>query len=76
MSSANLCKSADLLKAKSIYIAAYNQYQKAGNSKGMADAKAYFPTVEEAFSRSKKAGDEISTGCWINETVKVTSSGK
>ncbi len=71
MSSGDKCKSADLLQQKSIYIAAYNEYQIAGNSSRMAEAKNFFPTVEEAFSRNKKAGDSINTGCWINETVKL-----
>ena len=72
MSSGNLCKSDDPLQARSIYIAAYNQYKAAGNSAKMTEAKQYFPELREIFERGKKEGDEINTGCWIGETVKLT----
>jgi len=69
--SANQCTSEDILKNKSIYIAAYNMYQKAGNTAKMNTAQQQFPSIEEIFVRNKKEGDTINTGCWINETVQL-----
>jgi len=28
-----------------------------------------YPSVEAAHSRTKKDGERVKTGCWINETV-------
>lgn len=70
-SSTDDCANQDVLKARSIYIAAYNEYQKAGATKKMANAKAQFPSMEDIFSQSKKVGDQINTGCWINEDVSL-----
>lgn len=69
--SANTCASDDVLKNKSVYIAAYNMYKKSGNATKMNAAKQQFPTIEEIFVRNKKEGDQINTGCWINETVSL-----
>jgi tetratricopeptide (TPR) repeat protein len=69
--SANVCQSKDELIKRSIYIAAYLQYQKAGNKAKMALAKAQFPSMEDIFVQSKKEGDVINTGCWINEDVPL-----
>ena len=70
--SANKCSSDDVLKNKSIYIAAFNMYKKAGNNSKMNLATQQFLTIEEIFVRNKKEGDQIYTGCWINETVSLT----
>ena len=66
------CSSDDFLRKKSIYIAAYNMYQKAGNTSKMNLAKQQFPTIEEIFVRNRKEGEQINTACWINETVSLT----
>lgn len=66
------CSSADFLRKKSIYIATYNMYQKAGNTSKMNLAKQQFPTIEEIFVRNRKEGEQINTACWINETVSLT----
>ena len=71
MASGNSCATGDELQDRSIYIAAYEMYKKAGASSKMADAKAQFPTMETIFSRNKNEGDDINTGCWVNETVKL-----
>ena len=54
-----------------IYIAAYNMYKKAGDSKRMAAAKEQFPSVEEIFEVNWDKGQSKQVGCWINETVIV-----
>ena len=66
------CKGGEsMAKDRAIYLAAYEMYQKAGNSEGMAKAKAQFPSKEEAFQFDLYAGDTLTIGCWINETVTL-----
>lgn len=66
-----MCSSDDVLKTRAVFIAAYNEYNKAGNSQKMEQAKAQFPSMEEIFLRNKKVGDTVGTGCWINKEVKL-----
>lgn len=54
-----------------VYLAAYNQYQKAGNTKMMAAAKEQFPSIGEIFELGFKEGQVMTCGCWINESVKL-----
>ncbi len=56
---------------RSIFMAAYDLYQKAGNTKGMAEAKAQFPTVSDIFTANKEEGQSIRVGCWINVTTTI-----
>ncbi len=65
------CKCDDVLQTRSIYIAAYEMYKKAGNTSKMNQAKENFPSAEDIFNLDKTEGDQISTGCWINETVSL-----
>lgn len=55
-----------------VYLAAYDQFKKAGNTSRMAAAKEQFPSIEDIFTAGKKEGDEMSVGCWIGETVTLT----
>ncbi|WP_040670858.1 tetratricopeptide repeat protein [Nitritalea halalkaliphila] len=74
MTSFNDCKGGvSRAKDMAVYIAAYNAFQKAGNSKGMADAKSRFPSKEELFTESLAVGDSMSVGCWIGETVTLAT---
>lgn len=74
MSSFNDCKGGESrAKDHSIYIAAYNAYQRAGNSQGMSKARAYFPSKEELFVEGLQPGSSISTGCWVGETVTLAT---
>lgn len=59
------------IEDRAIYIAAYDLYQKAGNSEGMAQARAQFPTVSDVFTANKKEGEAIRVGCWINVTTTI-----
>ncbi len=68
---AESCTSENTLQNRSVYIAAYNMYQKGGNTTGMTNAKAQFPSMEELFVQNKNVGDMINTGCWINENVAL-----
>lgn len=65
------CQSDDELIARSIYIAAYLQYEKAADAKRMEMAKAQFPSMEDIFSQSKHEGEIVNTGCWIKEDVPL-----
>jgi len=68
------CQTENTVQSKSIFIATYNMYQKAGNSSKMAAAKENFPTAEEIFYKQMKSGDTIETGCWIGETVTLQNN--
>lgn len=72
MGSFNDCKGGvSKVADRAIFIAAYNMYQKAGNAKGMKNAEAQFPSMEEIFERGMEEGQTQTVGCWINETVSV-----
>ena len=69
--SGNDCANSDEITARSIYIAAYLEYEKAGNTQKMNNAKKQFPSMEDIFVKSKKEGDIVNTGCWINKDVPL-----
>jgi tetratricopeptide (TPR) repeat protein len=74
MNSFNDCKAGvSVIKDRSIYLAAYNAYQRAGDSKGMAQARAQFPSKEEVFTEGMQVGQTLSTGCWIGESVTLAT---
>ncbi|WPR75076.1 hypothetical protein [Algoriphagus sp. NG3] len=74
MNSFNDCKGGvSKIKDRAIYIAAYNAYQKAGDSSGMANARAQFPSKEEVFTEGMQVGESLSTGCWVGETVTLAT---
>jgi len=54
-----------------VFIAAHNEYQKAGNTDGMRKAKEQFPSIADIFNESKEEGQTATVGCWINVTVKL-----
>ncbi|SFA75829.1 hypothetical protein [Algoriphagus aquimarinus] len=74
MNSFNDCKAGvSVIKDRAIFIAAYNAYQRAGNSSGMAQARAQFPSKEEVFAEGMQVGQSLSTGCWVGETVTLAT---
>jgi tetratricopeptide (TPR) repeat protein len=74
MSSFNDCRGGESrAKDYSIFIAAYNAYQKAGDSKGMGSARARFPSKEELFTEGLQVGSSLSTGCWVGESVTLAT---
>jgi tetratricopeptide (TPR) repeat protein len=74
MNSLNDCKGGESrAKDYSIFIAAYNAYQRAGDSQGMASAKSRFPSREELFTEGLQVGGSLNTGCWIGETVTLST---
>jgi tetratricopeptide (TPR) repeat protein len=62
----------DIVKDRAVYIAAYNMYQKAGNTTQMQAARSQFPSAEEIFTMNYNEGDVITIGCWINEKVTLS----
>ena len=59
----------DMVKDRLVFIAAYNEYKKAGNSKKMTAAKEQFPSKEDLFNGNYEVGQTLSVGCWINKAV-------
>ncbi|WP_258098772.1 tetratricopeptide repeat protein [Marinoscillum pacificum] len=59
------------VKDRGVFLAAYEMYQKAGNTKQMAAAEAQFPSIEEIFSESYEEGQKLTVDCWINESVTI-----
>lgn len=60
-----------MVEDRSIYIAAYEMFQKAGDTAGMNRAKSQFPSKGELFDENKQPGQEVRVGCWIGETVTL-----
>ena len=56
---------------RAVFLAAYDMYARAGDSRGMSNAEKQFPSMEEIFELSLKEGQEIKVGCWINTTVTL-----
>ncbi|WOK06586.1 hypothetical protein RT717_26275 [Imperialibacter roseus] len=57
------------VKDRAVFIAAYDMYRKAGNAKGMEDAKSQFPSIGEIFEEGMQEGDKIVLSCWVKESV-------
>lgn len=74
MSAYNDCRGGESrAKDYAVFIAAYNAYQKAGDSKGMGSARARFPSKEELFTEGYQLGSALSVGCWVGETVSLST---
>ncbi|WP_304517231.1 hypothetical protein [Cecembia rubra] len=74
MGAFNDCKGGESrAKDYSVFIAAYNAFQRAGNNEGMREARSRFPSKEELFTEGKQAGETINTGCWVGETVTLAT---
>jgi Tfp pilus assembly protein PilF len=70
-SSADCSKKETMAEDRLVYLAAYDMYQRAGESKKMAMAKDQFPSKEDIFLVNWSAGDTQRVACWINETVTI-----
>lgn len=82
--SINACGNNEFQK-RMTYVAAYNKAKRASAvdpsisvtaGKFLRNYKANFPSKKIIFTEGVKEGDAFKVGCWINENVKVTSSGK
>ncbi|MBC6409898.1 MAG: tetratricopeptide repeat protein [Ekhidna sp.] len=56
---------------RSVFLAAYDMYKKAGNKPQMQASKEQFPSIEEIFNENYEEGQDITVGCWINRTVAI-----
>lgn len=66
------CKSGESkVTDRACFLAAYEMYQKAGNTEQMKAAKEQFPSIEEIFNENREEGERITVDCWINETVTL-----
>ncbi len=59
----------DKVKDRLPYIAAYDMYKKAGNTKMMDAAHEQFPSREEIFIKNYSIGQKMDIGCWMNVSV-------
>jgi tetratricopeptide (TPR) repeat protein len=74
MSAYNDCRGGESrARDYAVFVAAYNAYQKAGDSRGMGSARARFPSKEELFTEGFAIGSSVSTGCWVGETVSLST---
>lgn len=72
MNSFNDCsKKQSQIDDRAVFMAAYDMYQKAGDSAGMNNAKAQFPTVSDVFTANKKEGESVKVGCWIQVSTTI-----
>ncbi len=72
MNSFSDCKEdKDPVYDRAIFIAAYNWYAKAGDASGMAKAKEQFPSMEDIFTWNYQLDQQVTVGCWINESVNI-----
>jgi len=66
------CKGGEnIVKDRAVFLAAYEMYRKGGASSRMQTAKEQFPSAEEIFTYNMEVGQQVSVGCWINETVTI-----
>lgn len=56
---------------RAVFIAAYEQYRKAGYTTGMNNAKEQFPSISDIFNEAMEEGQSVTIGCWINTTVTL-----
>ena len=63
----------DIVKDRAVFLAAYDMFQKAGNSQMMQSSKEQFPSKEDIFTYNYEAGGTINVGCWIGVTTTIRS---
>ena len=61
----------DLVMRRSVFLAAYKMFEKAGDEENMAVAKENFPSAEEIFMNGYKVGQKLQIDCWFKETVAI-----
>lgn len=61
----------DLIERRAVFIAAYDMFEKANDTKNMAIAKSQFPSMEEIHMNSYALGQEVSVNCWFQKTVSI-----
>jgi tetratricopeptide (TPR) repeat protein len=69
--SGGTCTDSDPIKARACYLAAYDMYQKAGNSAKMAAAREQFPSKTDIFTMTRQEGESLPVGCWIGGSTVI-----
>jgi tetratricopeptide (TPR) repeat protein len=64
-------KRQNMAEDRLVYIAAFEMYQRGGDTQGMAKARAQFPSKEDLFLLNWKAGESRKISCWVGETVAL-----
>ena len=64
-------KKVNMADDRMVYLIAADYYQKAGDAKKLAAAKASFPSKEEIFLIDYKQGETKNVGCWIGESTTI-----
>ena len=64
-------KGVSIVEDRAVFLAAYEQYAKANSTKKMELVKEQFPSAAEIFKELYSVGDEITAGCWVNESVRI-----
>lgn len=63
---------ANPVKTQAVYLAAYEMFEKAGDTANMGRAAARFPTAEQIFTQGLKEGDKVSLDhCWIGGSYTI-----
>ncbi|UZR92634.1 tetratricopeptide repeat protein [Chondrinema litorale] len=71
MRSSSDCSDPNPVKARAVFLAAYDMYAKAGNSSKMAQARAQFPSLQDIFTMGMAEGESISVGCWVGVSTQL-----
>ena len=64
-------KRQNMAEDRLVYIAAYEMYQRGGDTQGMTKSKAQFPSKEDLFLLNWKNGEARKISCWVGETVSL-----
>jgi tetratricopeptide (TPR) repeat protein len=62
----------DIVQRRAVFIAAYDQFKLAGDTKNMEIAKASFPSAEEIHSNLYHVGQKMEIDCWFKEIVSLS----
>jgi tetratricopeptide (TPR) repeat protein len=68
-SAASCAGKQNIVDDRAYYLAAYDMFERAGNSKMMESAKEQFPSKTEIFENNLEAGSTLSVGCWVGEST-------
>lgn len=61
----------DIVARRAVFIAAYDKFKMANDTKNMALAAAQFPTMEEIHFNSYELGQSLVVDCWFKEEVVI-----
>jgi tetratricopeptide (TPR) repeat protein len=65
-----------MAKDRLVYLAAYDMFVKANDSRMMAEARKQFPSTSEIFELNWAEGSTQRVNCWIGKSVTIRTRGK